>query len=170
MCLDRPTAVRVHTTLPQTSHWPSTLGSRSATFAAATIFAGLVATALQLAWNPPAHTYLEYVPIGTVCGLLVWDRLFPFWAEGRRSALCDAAVMMLGLMRVFVPPLPFMSGHTLVAAYAALTARGWPLRVIASAVVAYVLYDKLLASPGWLSMLSGLAGASMIAAVRHRLG
>ncbi len=139
-----------------------------ATFGAGTFCAAVVAIALWIAWDPPTRTYFEYAPIGAVCALLVWDRLFPSWCEDRRTALCDALVVTLALMRVFIPPLPFVSGHTLVAAYAALTARRWPLRTIAVVVLVHVLYAKIFASPGWISMLTALAAAWSIARVRRR--
>ena len=60
-----------------------------------------------------------------------------------------------------------MSGHTLLATYAALTARRWPLRVIALVVLAEVMYTKMFVTGGVGSMLGGLA-AGGIAACRRR--
>lgn len=93
------------------------------TFAVAALSAALIAMSLRIAWNPPARSYVDYVPIGTVLVVLGWDRLFPNPREERRALLCDALVAGLALMRAIVPPLPFVSGHTLLASYAAITAR-----------------------------------------------
>lgn len=139
-----------------------------ATFAAALLFAALVAVVLRITWDPPSRTYVEYVPIGAVFALLIWDRLFPTWSEGWRSALCDALVVGLALMRVFIPPLPFISGHTLLATYTALTARRWPLRTIALAELAEVMYTKVIAGGGWKSMAGGLVVAGVLAVLYRR--
>ena len=144
------------------------LGDSFTTFAAASLFAAGVALALRVAWDPPARTYLEYVPIGAVFALLVWDRLFPISSGDMRAALCDAVVVGLALMRVFIPPLPLVSGHTLLATYAVLSARRWPLRTIALVVLAEVVYTKVFASGGWKSMLGGLVLAGLVAALRRR--
>ena len=144
------------------------LAGSFATFAVASLFAALVALALRVAWDPPTRTYLEYVPIGAVFTLLVWDRLFPIWSGNMRAALCDALVVGLALMRVFIPPLPLVSGHTLLATYAVLTARRWPLRTIALVVLAEVVYRKVFGSGGWKSRLGGLVLAGLIAALRRR--
>ena len=63
-------------------------------------------------------------------------------------------------------PLPFVSGHTLFATYAVLTARRWPLRALALLVLAEVAYVKVFASGDWRSMLAGLAVAGIAAAAR----
>jgi hypothetical protein len=129
-------------------------------------FAACVAVALRIAWHPPVGTYVEYVPIGAVFAGLVWDRLFPRHARGLPAALCDAAIVALAAMRVIAPPLPFVSGHTLLAAYATVTARHRTLRVVALVVLAHVMLDKLVLSGGVTSMLTalvvalGLAGLS----------
>ena len=81
---------------------------------------------------------------------------------------CEALVVCLALMRAIVPPLPFVSGHTLLATYAALSARRWPLRVIAFVVLAEVMYTKMFVTGGVGSMLGGLAVAGGIAAFRRR--
>jgi hypothetical protein len=123
--------------------------------------------ALRVAWDPPTRTYLEYVPIGAVFAGLVWDRLFPIWSGDLRAALCDALVVVLALMRALIPPLPFISGHTLLATYAVLTARRWPLRSIALVVLAEIVSTKVFSSGGWKSMLGGLAAAGILAAFRR---
>jgi hypothetical protein len=138
-----------------------------AAFAVAALFAALVATCLRIAWNPPAATYVHYVPIAAVFASFFWDRLFPRISRTLRHAICDFIVVALSLMRVFVPPLPFVSGHTLFASYAALTAQRWPLRAIALVALAEVVYTKLFASGGWLSMVGGFAMAALLAAGRH---
>ena len=144
------------------------LATPHATFAVASLVATLVAIALRLAWDPPIRTYIEYAPIGAVFAVLIWDRLFPTWSDGLRAASCDAVVVSLALMRVFIPPAPFISGHTLLATYAALTARHRPLRIIALLVLAETAYTKLFASGGWGSMTGGLLVAGIIAALQVR--
>lgn len=138
------------------------------TFVAAVLFAGAVAWMLRSAWNPPLRTYLDYVPIGAVFAAFFWDRLFPAPPSRGQALRCDALAIMLAVMRVFVPPLPFVSGHALFAAYATLTPRGWALRVLAFAVLAHVVYDKVLATGGIVSMVGGLAVAFVLARVRGR--
>ena len=138
------------------------------TFAVAALFAGLIAVALRIAWDPPSRTYVEYVPIGAVLVVLAWDRRFPSLPKESRTVLCDALVVGLALMRAIIPPLPFVSGHTLLASYAAITARRWPLRVIAFVVLAEALYTKMFGTGGVRSMLGGLAVACTVAAVRRR--
>jgi hypothetical protein len=137
------------------------------TLVMALLFAGLVATSLRIAWNPPARSYLEYVPIGAVFAAFLWDRLLPRRPKNARLAAWDGLVVALALMRVFIPPLPFVSGHTLFATYAALTARRWPLRAIALVVLAEVMYMKVFVSGGWGSMVGGLAVACIAAAARR---
>jgi len=139
------------------------------TFGVVFLFAGLVTLALRLAWNPSGRSYLEYVPIGAVLAAFLCDRLLPRRAGGARGAAWDAGVLALALMRVFIPPLPFVSGHTLFATYAALTARRWPLRALALLVLAEVTYVKIFASGDWRSLLGGLAVAGIAAAARGRL-
>jgi hypothetical protein len=132
------------------------------------VFAGCVAVALRIAWHPPIGTYVEYVPIGAVFAGLVWDRLFPTRIQGFRAVLCDAVVVVLAAMRMILPPLPFASGHTLLAAYAAITARHLTLRVIALVVLTHVMFDKLVLSGGVTSMLTALVVAVGLAGVRQR--
>jgi hypothetical protein len=140
------------------------------TFVVAVLFAGVVAGALRIAWNPSAKSYLEYVPIGAVFAAFLCDRGVLCWSEGARCAAWDALIVALALMRVFIPPLLFVSGHTLFASYAALTARRWPLRALAVLVLAEVMYVKVFASGGWRSMLGGLAVAGVAGAARRRVG
>ena len=66
-------------------------------------------------------------------------------------------------MRAVIPPLPFVSGHTLLAGYALLTAYRWPLRVVALVAFAEIIYTKLFSSLGILSFLGGLAVAWLLA-------
>jgi hypothetical protein len=142
----------------------------STTLAVALVFAGLVAAVLRIVWNPGARSYLEYVPIGAVFAGFLCDRLLSGWPTNARGAMWDGVVLTLALMRVFVPPLPFVSGHTLFATYAVLTGRRWPVRAIALPVLAEVVYVKVFASGGWQSMLGGLAVALVAAAARGREG
>lgn len=131
------------------------------------LFAACVAIALRIAWNPPIRTYVEYLPIGAVLAGLIWDRLFPVSSADLRTALCDVAIVVLAAMRAIVPPFPFASGHTLLAAYAALTARHSVLRVIALMVLGQVVFDKLFLSGGAASMLIALVVAVGIARLRR---
>jgi hypothetical protein len=119
------------------------------------------------AWNPPLATYLDYVPIGAVFAAFCWDRFFPRPPLGR-LLLSDIVVVMLALMRVFVPPLPFLSGHALFAGYSALTARRWPLTLLALALLVHVIYIKVFVTGGVISMLGGLTVAAVLAVARNR--
>ena len=47
------------------------------TFVVASLFAGLVATALKWAWDPGVDQYSQYVPIGGVFASFFWDRPLP---------------------------------------------------------------------------------------------
>jgi hypothetical protein len=147
--------------------WRLQLTGPVASFAAALMFAALVAVGLRLMWNPGLRSYVEYVPIAGVFAAFLWDRLLPSPSGNARHTICDVAVLALALMRVFVPPLPFVSGHTLFASYSALTARRWPLRVVSLIVLAQVVYVKLFVTPGWPSMVGGLGAAAALAAIRE---
>jgi hypothetical protein len=70
-------------------------------------------------------------------------------------------------MRVFLPPLPFVSGHALFTSYSVLTAAHRPLRAIAFVVLLHVVYTKLFVSGGSLSMLAGFATAGILWRVRQ---
>lgn len=150
----------------QSPSWKLRMAEASQTFTAALLFSVLVAFCLRVAWNPGPGSYLEYVPIGGVFAAFIWDRVFPARSENAWLVVCDVIVVALALMRVFVPPLPLISGHALFSAYAALTARQWPLRAISLIVLAQVMYGKLFVSGGWLSMLGGLAVAILLAALQ----
>ena len=134
---------------------------------AAAAFAAVVAAALRIAWNPPLYSYAEYVPISAVLAALVTERVLAGQIASY-GALIDALVVTLTAMRVVVPPLPFVSGHALLSAYGALTARRWPLRAIAMLVVVHVVYTKVFATGGWLSMVAGFGVATVLAAIRRR--
>jgi len=73
---------------------------------------------------------------------------------------------VLALLRVFVPPWPFISGHALFSVYAALTARGWALRAVALIVLTQVVYGKLFMSGGWQSLLGGVGAAILFSGLR----
>jgi hypothetical protein len=137
---------------------------------AALSFAAGTAAWLRFAWHPPAGTYLQFVPIAAVFAAFVWDRLFPRPPADVRALFCDGAVIVLALMRVLIPPFPFVSGHALLTAYAALAARRRPLRAIAYAVLAQVVYDKVFASGGWMSMVGGFAVAAILVRVSRWRG
>jgi hypothetical protein len=148
------------------SAWKARLAGSTPTFIAALLFSALVAFCLRLAWNPGLGNYIEYVPIGGVFAAFVWDRAFPSFSRNSRAVTSDVVVITLALMRVFVPPLPLISGHSLMSAYAALTARQWPLRTISLVVLAQVMYVKLFVSEGWLSMIGGFGAAIVLAWLR----
>ena len=141
------------------------LAAPLATFVASAIFGGVVAWTLYAAWNPPIGTYLDYVPISAVFAAFSGDRCVPTPRYGR-LLLCDSIAVIFALMRVFVPPLPFVSGHALFAGYSALTAGRWPLRLLAVAVLLHVIYVKVFVSGGLVSMLGGLAVAAVLAIAR----
>jgi hypothetical protein len=149
--------------------WRDRLARPVATFGAVSLFAGLVATLLRIAWDPSAYSYVEFVPIGAVFAAFTWDRVWPHWSGSVRQTLGDGLVVALALMRVFVPPLPFVSGHTLFASYAALTARRWPLRVVALGVLAQVFSTRFMVWGSWKTELGGVAVglAAAFLAQRH---
>jgi hypothetical protein len=122
-----------------------------------------VTGALHGAWNPPLRTYFEYVPIAMVLVGLIWDRQWPRWSGNVRAAGWDVLVVSLAAMRVVVPPLPFVSGPTLLAAYALLTAFHWPLRLVALIASAEIIYTKLFAAGGVASFAGGLIVAWVLA-------
>jgi hypothetical protein len=137
------------------------------TFTAALLSSILIACWVRVAWNPGPRGYVDYVPIGAAFAAFVWDRAFPSYPKKQRWVLSDVAVLALALMRVFVPPLPYVSGHTLFAAYSGLTARRWPSRTVSLIVLAQVIYVKLFVSGGWQSMLGGLGAAALVAVLRR---
>ena len=137
-----------------------------ATLTAAAACAAVVAAALRIAWNPPLYTYTEYVPISAVLAALAAERSLTGHLTSR-DALIDGLVVALTAMRVVVPPLPLVSGHALLSAYGALTARRWPLRALATLVVLHVIYTKLFVTGGWLSMVAGFGVATVLAAIRR---
>ena len=146
---------------------PATRSSGLIIFGAIIAAAGS-ALALWLAWHPPFRTYFDYVPIAGLFGAFVGERLLAWRRQRRLGVVCDAAAITFALMRVFVPPLPFFSGHTLLAVYATLTAERSALRTIAIAVLALVVYDKLFWAGGWRSMLAGALVAGPLATIRNR--
>jgi hypothetical protein len=146
------------------------LAQPPASFLAALLFASVVVLVLRIAWHPSIDSYLEYTPIGAVFAAFLWDRLLPDTPGSAWLLFVDAAAVALALMRVIVPPLPFVSGHGLLVMYAALTARRWPLRAIAVVVLTHVVYTKVFASGGWRSMLGGFAVAGALAIVRGHAG
>jgi hypothetical protein len=129
-------------------------------------FAAAVALGFRAAWHPPASFYAYNVPIAAPFAAFFLDR----WSHRARSGLAvDAAVLVLALLRVLAPPLPFASGHTLFAGYAAATAHGWALRVTAAIALAHVLYTKLFVTGGFASLAAGLAIAGTATWLRRHL-
>ena len=139
--------------------------------AAALTTAALAVTGVGLffwkAWGASAESLIYNVPIAAPFVVFFLDRLFPDRAP-RSTLVIDALVVGLALLRVVIPPLPFASGHTLFASYAALAARRWPLRLLAAAVLAQVIYMKLFVTGGAGSMLAGLAAGAGFAALQRR--
>jgi len=130
-------------------------------------FAGAVATFFRWQWHSPASSLAYNVPIAVPFALFFLERLRrPRLA---RELLVDVVVVLLALLRVFAPPLPFVSGHALFTAYCALSARRWPLRVTAFAVLVHVVYIKLFVAGGGVSMLGGIALGLAAAALRRKL-
>ncbi|HEY0712929.1 MAG TPA: hypothetical protein VGF45_09670 [Polyangia bacterium] len=123
----------------------------------------------HLSWRSSPLSLAYNVPIAVPFVAFFFDRLLPQIEHPRRLLLVDAAVIGLALLRVFAPPLPFVSGHALFVGYAALSARRSPLRVTAALVAAQVVIFKLFVMGGWASMLGGFALAALAAHVRRRL-
>jgi hypothetical protein len=142
------------------------------TSAPGTLVVSLLATAIltvwfRRAWNPPSDFYFYNVPIAVPFVAFFLDRLVPS-REPRCAALAiDAVVLALALARVFIPPFPFVSGHTLFTAYASGTARRWPLRLTATAVLLQVIYAKTILGGGWQSMVGGLVVAGAFVIIRR---
>ncbi len=142
-------------------------------------FAAAVAIAFRVAWNPPAGFYAYNVPIAVPFAAFFLDRWSSLLrggahevasARGQRQALAiDAAILILALLRVAAPPLPFASGHTLFAAYAAATSQSWVLRATAALVLAHVVYLKVFVTGGFWSMAAGLAIAAAATLLRRHL-
>lgn len=138
----------------------------TSTVAIAALSGAAVAVALRLAWNPPPRTYFDYVPIGALFGAFVLQRFVTQRARSATALACDLAAVVLPLMRVFIPPLPFVSGHTLFASYAMLTAAGRTLRAVALLVLVLAVFDKIFWTGGWISMIAGLAAGCALAYIR----
>jgi hypothetical protein len=140
------------------------VGSGAGTLLAALLFTVLVGSYFRLAWHSPPASLAYNVPIAAPFAALFLDRLLPARAPTRRLLL-DLAVVGLALLRVFAPPLPWASGHALFTAYAAGSARRWPLRAFALAVLLEVVYMKLFVTGGVWSLLTGLlvGGAAALA-------
>jgi hypothetical protein len=130
------------------------------------VCAGGVALAFRAAWHPAPSFYEYNIPIAVPLAAFILERL---QQTRSRGLVVDGAVLVLALLRVFAPPLPFASGHALFSAYAAATAQGWVLRVTAALVVLHVIYVKLFVTGGWTSMVSGLVLAVAAAWLRHRI-
>lgn len=131
-------------------------------------FATVVAAAIHAAWAPPLRTYLDHVPIGAVFAALLWDRLAGPTRPARIELAIDALVVTLAGLRAVVPPLPFVSGHALLASYPLLTPSRWPLRIVAGVVLVHVLYDKLFAAGGGASLAAGLLTSAFLAWSRRQ--
>jgi hypothetical protein len=147
-------------------------GARSS--AAVTLIVALAGTAVITlgfwwAWHPRAFFYVYNVPIAAPFVAFLLERLGRPASRPRSALALDVAVVCLALLRVVAPPLPYASGHTLFTAYAAATARRWPLRVLAAAVLVQVAYLKLFVTGGGASLLAGLGLAAAAALVAARL-
>jgi hypothetical protein len=131
-------------------------------------FAAAVFSFFKWQWHSPPISLAYNVPIAAPFAIFFLERLRRPRPRPR-ELLVDLAVLALALLRVFAPPLPFVSGHALFSAYAGLSARRWPLRVTAFAVFLHVVYMKLFVTGGWLSMAGGFIMAVVAAAARRRL-
>src|SRR5688572_1947353 len=116
-------------------------------------FACAVAAFFIWRWHSPPSSLAYNVPIAVPFAILFLERLRGPGPHPVRGLLVDLAVLVLALLRVFAPPLPLVSGHALFSGYCALSARRWPLRMTASAVLVHVVYVKLFVSGGWESMV-----------------
>jgi hypothetical protein len=131
-------------------------------------FAAVIAAAIHSAWDPPLRTYLDHVPIGAVFAVLVWDRLVSLSRLTRAELGLDAVAVTLAGLRAVAPPLPFVSGHALLTLYALVVPSAPPLKIVAALVLAHVVYEKVFASGGWLSMVAGFSVALLLGGVRYR--
>lgn len=145
------------------------LASAPAALAASGLFTCAVGIFFWKVWNADAASLIYNVPIAMPFAAFFFDRIFPRLTPRAAASGIDALVIGLALLRVFAPPLPFVSGHTLFATYACHSARRWPLRITALAVLAQVIYIKLFVAGGWVSMMGGLLVGAVAALVRQRL-
>ena len=53
--------------------------------------------------------------------------------------------------------------------YPLLVPSAWPLKSVAASVLAHVVYDKVFAAGGWLSMVAGFAVALLLGSLRNRV-
>jgi hypothetical protein len=148
-------------------HLRDRLATAPVAFATAFAFALGLGWFFLRVWHATPLFFAYNVPIALPFAAFFLDRLMPRPVPARLAAI-DAVAVGLALLRVVAPPLPFASGHTLFTAYAALTARRWPLRVLASAVLLEVLVIKLWIwrAPG--SPALALALAAMLAGIARR--
>jgi hypothetical protein len=120
-------------------------------------------------WDSP-NSFLWYnVPIAAPFVAFFLDRLFPEPARPPAAFWIDAIVIGLALLRVVAPPFPFVSGHVLFTAYAAMTARRWPLRTLAVVVLVHLVWIKLFVTGGVGSMAGGFVVSALAAAGRGRV-
>jgi hypothetical protein len=138
------------------------------TLLAGLAFAAAVAIFFVWQWHSPASSLAYNVPIAVPFAIFFLERLRRP-RPGPAELLIDLIVVALALLRVFAPPLPFVSGHSLFSAHCALSARRWPLRGTAFAVLVHVVYIKLFVTGGGLSLFGGIAVALIAAALRQRL-
>jgi hypothetical protein len=151
----------------ETSRIPRLLASPPATLVISALFAGSVALYFARVWHAGPLSLWYNVPIAAPFAAFFLDRLLPRPSGRRASAVVDVAVLALALLRVFAPPLPWASGHALFLSYAALTARRWPARIIAGAVLLQVSYMKLFVTGGVVSLIAGLV-LGAVAWLAHR--
>lgn len=147
-------------------HWCRRFRTSGYTLLAAILAAASISVALRLTWNPTYENYLQYAPIGGLLAAFELDRLLNDQERTTRNVICDLSTVVLALMRVFVPPLPFVSGHSLFVSYVVATAGTWTLRCLALLVMAQVVVVKLFNSPGVPSLLGGIAAAAVISRLR----
>jgi hypothetical protein len=141
------------------------LAAAPATLLASALFTAGVAIFFRTVWHSP-DSLVYNVPVAAPFAAFLFDRLLPRPSRRWAPALFDLGVLGLALLRVFAPPMPFVSGHTLFTAYAALTARRWPLRMLAAGVLLHVTYVKLFVTGGWISLVAGLGVAGLAALLR----
>lgn len=144
------------------------LASAPVAICASAAFAAAVYWFLVDVEQSPVDSGWYNAPIAAPFLAIFLDRLFPRPERPRTVLAIDVLVIALALMRVVVPPLPFISGHALFAGYATLSARRWPLRGLAFAVLVHVVWVKLYVTGGVWSMLGGLAAAGLAFGARRR--
>jgi hypothetical protein len=117
----------------------------------------------------PVEFLIYNVPIAVPFAAFFLERYRDRAIRPRAGFAIDALVLVLALARVFIPPFPYASGHTLFTAYAAATADRWPLRASAALVLIEVAVIKLFFTGGWVSFVAGLVLAAILGLVHRRI-